>query len=116
MTAQPTEREKRLARGQFRKDDPLGSAVLQSVEFDHPVHRAYREDEAKRLKKAAASVEHKPQRWHQERDANRVLTGKRIRLSLGSLVYRGQWFDGKPWRVQLDDAPPDVVTEEVEVG
>jgi hypothetical protein len=109
--------QQRQTRRAFRDDDPLGSALIQSVEDGgRTVHRPYREDESSRIFEVAASVETLPQRWDRHANAITPDTPNGVRLSLGSLVYRGPWFDGREWCVRFDDAPPAVVSDEVAVS
>jgi hypothetical protein len=118
--------QERLAKQTLRRDtreqDPLGHAVLLSTEGNQLVHCPYSAEYADRLAQICDGVERLPQRVHDERDRDGKLTGERAQLSLGSLRYSGTWrglepssFDGKPWRVQLDDVPTDVVSDLIEV-
>lgn len=96
-------REQRALRRATRDADPISYAVLQSVEYGTVVHVPYSAEAMRRYREIADAVEIVPER----RDlANGAL------LSLRSVIFRGDWWDGgKRFCVRVDDVPTDYEVE-----
>lgn len=95
--------EAQRQRFEARNADPISYAVLQSVEYGTTVHVPFSAAAMRRYREIADAVEIVPER----RDlANGAL------LSLRSVIFRGDWWDGgKRFCVRVDDVPTDYEVE-----
>lgn len=90
-------------RHEARAADPIGYAVLQSVEYDTVVHVPFSREAMQRYRSVSDQIDLVPER----RDpANGEL------LALRSVIFRGDWVDGeRRFCVRVDDVPAEYNVE-----
>lgn len=82
-------------RYEARAADPIGYAVLQSVEYDTVVHVPFSQQAMERYRSISDQIELVPER----RDHGAL-------LALRSVIFRGDWVDGeRRFCVRVDDVP-----------